>query len=405
MPTGHPATAPRVAARAGDAAPFASLGLGEARRLATASAPGGGKPSRHAAAGGAGGAPPDLPARPRTTAERRAGLPVRVVAIREAGPDGSRVRRPPGADGTGSRAVDPAPTAADRRHRRAETGTTGRGKLAHAEARARDGRRVRPTVRPPGPGEEGRRRPTRGRGTPPEGRARHTDRIEGPPAGRGATDHGPPRKDRPTGLDAPGTGAGVPRRSGSRRRSGGRSSGSPRRRPRSSVGATRWPARRRAASRRRRPPPRPARGDRDRAPARRSGSGRRSAPATDAARRPRRPGAEPVAERRDRARAGHPEGRRPPAAPRQVELAWPRLRHQPDCARVSGSASASGKGAGGSAGPRPWRSPGSSRRPSAARDPGRRPRGAALKARAGRTSSRGPDRDRSAGSRASGNRG
>ena len=132
MPTGHPATAPRVAVRASDAAPFASLGLGEARRLATASAPGGGKPSRHAVAGGAGGAPPDLPARPGTTAERRAGLPVRVVVLREAGPDGSRVRRPPGADGTGSRVVDPAPTAADRRHRRAEAGTTDGGKLARS---------------------------------------------------------------------------------------------------------------------------------------------------------------------------------------------------------------------------------------------------------------------------------
>jgi transposase len=211
VPTGHPATAPRVAVRASDAAPFASLGLGEARRLATASAPGGGKPSRHAVAGGAGGAPPDLPARPGTTAERRAGLPVRVVVLREAGPDGSRVRRPPGADGTGSRVVDPAPTAADRRHRRAGTGTTGGGKLVRTlTARARGEWRVSSTVRPPSPGEEDRRRPTRGRGTLPEGRTRHTDRIEGPPAGRGAADHGPPRKDRPTRLDAPGTGGGRP---------------------------------------------------------------------------------------------------------------------------------------------------------------------------------------------------
>ena len=335
MPTGHPATAPRVAARASDAAPFASLGLGEARRLATASAPGGGKPSRHAVAGGAGGAPPDLPARPGTTAERRAGLPVRVVVLREAGPDGSRVRRPPGADGTGSRVVDPAPTAADRRHRRAETGTTDGGKLARTlTARARGGRRVRPTVRPPGPGEEGRRRPTRGRGTPPKGRARHTDRIEGPPAGRGAADHGPPRKDRPTRLDAPGTGGGRP--SPERLEAGIRrevervaSPTAPVERGRDAlVGTTSGgepataaaaPARPEAVGTGPGPPLRLG------APFRRSGDRRQPAARAGLAPSPRRSGG--TGRGQGIPKAGD---RRPRHA--TVELAWPRLRHRPDSA-------------------------------------------------------------------------
>ena len=361
----HPATAPRVAARASDAAPSASLGPGEARRLATASAPGGGKPSRHAVAGGAGGAPPDLPARPGTTAERRAGLPVRVVVIREAGPDGSRVRRPPGADGTGSRVVDPAPTAADRRHRRAGTGATGGEELARTPtARARGGRRVRPTVRPPGPGQEGRRRPTRGRGTPPEGRARHTDRIGGPPAGRGAADHGPPREDRPARLGAPGTGGGRPS-------------------PERLEAGIRREVERVA------PPTAPVERGRD-APAGATSGGE---PATAAA-APARPEAVGTGRGQGIPKAGD---RRPRHA--TVGLAWPRLRRRPDSAPGVRFRGRVGRGRGRV---RRTATVALARKLSAAfrrhATRGAVPRGAAFTARAGRTSSRGPDRDRSAGS-------
>jgi transposase len=98
MPTDHPATAPQVAVRASDTTLFASLELSKARWLVTVSAPGGEKLSRYTVAGGAGGALLDLLARLRTTVERRAGLPVRVVVIQEAGLDRGRPAAPPGQD-------------------------------------------------------------------------------------------------------------------------------------------------------------------------------------------------------------------------------------------------------------------------------------------------------------------
>jgi transposase len=129
MPTGHPATTAQAAGRADDAELFASLELSESRWLVTVSAPGSEKLSKHAVGGGDGGALLDLLARPRATAERRAGVTVRVVVIREAGLDGFWLHRLLEANGIESHVVGPASVAVDRRHRRARTDTIDGEKL------------------------------------------------------------------------------------------------------------------------------------------------------------------------------------------------------------------------------------------------------------------------------------
>ena len=93
MPTDHPATALQVAVRANDTQLFASLELSKSRWLVTVSAPGSEKLSKHAVSGGDGGALLDLLGRLRATAERRAGMAVRVVVLQEAGLDGFWVHR------------------------------------------------------------------------------------------------------------------------------------------------------------------------------------------------------------------------------------------------------------------------------------------------------------------------
>jgi transposase len=211
MPIDHPATTPPAAGRADDAELFASLELSKSRWLVTVSAPGGEKLSKHAVSGGDGGALLDLLARLRTTVERRAGLPVRVVVIQEAGLDGFWVHRLLEADGIESHVVDPASIAVDRRHRRAKTDAIDGEKLVRTlMAWARGERRVCSMVRPPSPEEEDRRRLTRERGTLLKERTRHTNRIRGLLAGQGVTDYDPLRKDRLTRLDALRTGDGRP---------------------------------------------------------------------------------------------------------------------------------------------------------------------------------------------------
>ena len=322
MPTDHPATAPQVAVRASDTTLFASLELSKARWLVTVSAPGGEKLSRYTVAGGAGGALLDLLARLRTAVERRAGLPVRAVVIQEAGLDGFWVHRLLEADGIESHVVDPASIAVDRRHRRAKTDAIDGEKLVRTlMAWARGERRVCSMVRPPSPQEEDRRRLTRERGTLLKERIRHTNRIKGLLAGQGVTDYDPLRKDRLTRLDALRTGDGRPlpeRLKAEIRREIERvelvaSQMAVVERERDALVGARSDDEPGDGGRR----PRPAQGDRDRT--RLAALARGAVPPLrqpTAARRLRRLGAEPVAERRDRARAGHLEGRQPPAAPR-----------------------------------------------------------------------------------------
>jgi transposase len=211
MPTDHPATTPQAAGRADDAKLFASLELSKSRWLVTVSAPGSEKLSKHAVSGGDGGALLDLLARLRATAERRAGVAVRVVVIQEAGLDGFWVHRLLEANGIESHVVDPASIAVDRRHRRAKTDAIDGEKLVRTlMAWARGERRVCSMVRPPSPEEEDRRRLTRERGTLLKERTRHTNRIRGLLAGQGVTDYDPLRKDRLARLDALRTGDGRP---------------------------------------------------------------------------------------------------------------------------------------------------------------------------------------------------
>ena len=108
MTTDHLATARQTAVRVNDTKLFASLELSKSRWLVTVSAPGGEKLSKYTVAGGAGGALLDLLARLRTTAARRAGLPVQMVVLQEAGLDGFWVHRLLEANGIESHVVDPA---------------------------------------------------------------------------------------------------------------------------------------------------------------------------------------------------------------------------------------------------------------------------------------------------------
>ena len=186
---------------------FAALELGKSRWLVTVDAPGSDKLSRHAVAGGDGAALLDLLARLRTTAERRTGRPVEVLAIQEAGLDGFWLHRLLERNGTSSHVVDPASIAVNRRHRRAKTDTIdGEMLLRTLMAWARGERRVCSMVRPPSPEEEDRRRLTRERATLLKERLQHTNRIKGLLYGQGIVDYDPLRKDRLTRLDTLETG-------------------------------------------------------------------------------------------------------------------------------------------------------------------------------------------------------
>jgi len=190
---------------------FAALELGKSRWLVTVDAPGSDKLSRHAVAGGDGAALLDLLARLRTTAERRTGRPVEVLAIQEAGLDGFWLHRLLERNGTSSHVVDPASIAVNRRHRRAKTDTIdGEMLLRTLMAWARGERRVCSMVRPPSPEEEDRRRLTRERATLLKERIQHTNRIKGLLCGQGIVDYEPLGKDRLARLDALETGDGRP---------------------------------------------------------------------------------------------------------------------------------------------------------------------------------------------------
>jgi transposase len=235
---------------------FAALELSRSKWLVTVSAPGSDKLSKYAVAGGDGDALLDLVARLRAEAERRAGQPVHVLVIQEAGLDGFRIHRLLEQNGIESQVVDPASIAVDRRHRRAKTDAiAGEMLLRTLMAWRRGERRVCSMVKPPSPEEEDRRRLTRERGTLLKERTQHTNRIKGLLAGQGITDYEPLRQDYPA-LRSPAPGSsgptipcarivrpisrrsrpatGGPCPSGSKRRSVARSSGSTWFAPRSS---------------------------------------------------------------------------------------------------------------------------------------------------------------------------
>ncbi len=211
MMSDPPATPIRATGQLDASRLFAALELGKSRWLVTVDAPGSDKLSRHAVAGGDGAALLDLLARLRATAERRIGRPVQVSVIQEAGLDGFRLHRLLEANGIESHVVDPASIAVNRRHRRAKTDAIdGEMLLRTLMAWARGERRVCSMVRPPSPAEEDRRRLTRERATLLKERTQHTNRIKGLLCGQGIIDYDPLRKDRLARLDGLETGDGRP---------------------------------------------------------------------------------------------------------------------------------------------------------------------------------------------------
>ncbi len=116
MQTDTPGTVVATTVRSDVSTLFASLELSKWKWLVTVNSPGGEKFSRHAVEGGDGDSLLDLLARLRAKAERRCGLPVKVMVIQEAGLDGFWLHRLLTGSGIESRIVDPASIAVDRRH-------------------------------------------------------------------------------------------------------------------------------------------------------------------------------------------------------------------------------------------------------------------------------------------------
>lgn len=211
MMTDPTATAVQATALSNDSKLFASLEMSKLKWLVTVNAPGSDKLSKHVVSGGDGGALLDLFGRVRAPAERRAGAPVQIVVIQEAGLDGFWIHRLLEANGIESHVVDAASIAVDRRHRRAKTDAIdGEGLLRTLMAWARGERRVCSMVRPPSPEEEDRRRLTRERGILIKERIQHTNRIKGLLSGQGIPVYDPLGKDRLARLETLKTGDGRP---------------------------------------------------------------------------------------------------------------------------------------------------------------------------------------------------
>ena len=338
---------------------YASLELSRSTWLVTSLAPGGGKMSKHSVAAGDGAALLALLARLRGRVERSAGGPVGVVVVQEAGRDGFWLHRLLEAEGVESHVVDPASVAVPRRQRRAKTDAIdGETLLRTLLAWRRGEPRVCAMVVPPTPGEEDRRRTSRERGTLLEERIRHTNRIKGLLAGAGglrlrAAAAGPARAARGAGdrrraapARAPEGGAAARARAARAPAAADRRGrGGTRRRRRGRVGSG-------AVARR------PARGPQGHRPADRGGPLPRGP--LPQLRQPagggglRRAGADALAQRQGRPRAGDLQGRQPAPAPRHGRAGLAvGAGTSPRARRAAGSGRAWARNAGGSAG---WRS-------------------------------------------------
>jgi transposase len=194
MQTDTPATAVTATVRSDVSTLFASLELSKRKWLVTFNSPGGEKFSRHVVEGGDDGSLLGLFARLKAKAERRCGLPVKVIVIQEAGLDGFWLHRLLAGSGIESHIVDPASIAVDRRHRRAKTD-------------AIDGETLLRTLMAWARGE---RRVTRERGTLLKERIQHTNRIKGLLSGQGIRDYDPLGRDGLAWLDTLRTGDGHP---------------------------------------------------------------------------------------------------------------------------------------------------------------------------------------------------
>src|SRR3954451_12470617 len=158
---------------------YISLELSPSKWLVTSLLSGTDRMSKHLVTGGDGSALLRLLAALRTRGEQRAGAPVVIVAIQEAGLDGFSVHRLLEADGVESWVVDPASVAVPRRMRRAKSDAIDGETLLRTLLAFRRGEpRICSMVHPPSVAEEDRRRITRERRTLLRERIEHTNRIK-----------------------------------------------------------------------------------------------------------------------------------------------------------------------------------------------------------------------------------
>jgi len=192
-----------------DATLYASLELSRSNWLVTSLAPGSTKMSKHAIVGGDGASLLTMLTGLRTKAEQRAGRPVKIMVVHEAGLDGFWVHRLLSTNGIESHVVDPGSVAVPRRRRRAKTDAIdGETLLRTLLAWQRGEPRVCAMAVPPTPEQEDRRRLTRERAALMQERVRHVNRIKGLLAGQGITDYDPLHKGRQVRLNDLKTGDG-----------------------------------------------------------------------------------------------------------------------------------------------------------------------------------------------------
>ena len=200
-----------TAIRSDVASIFVSLELSRSRWLVTSLSPGSEKMSKHLVAGGDGAGLLDLLIRLRDKAEQRAGTPVRIVVIQEAGLDGFWIHRLLATDGIESHVVESASIAVPRRHRRAKTDAIDGAMLLRTLMAFKRGEpRVCSMVVPPSPAEEDRRRIARERRTLIKERVEHINRVKGLLASQGITGYQPMRGGCRERLEELQTGDGRP---------------------------------------------------------------------------------------------------------------------------------------------------------------------------------------------------
>jgi transposase len=211
MPTNDHLVQSDTAIRSDVASIFVSLELSRSRWLVTSLSPGSEKMSKHWVAGGDGAGLLDLLTRLRDKAEQRAGTPVRIVIIQEAGLDGFWIHRLLAAHGIESHVVESASIAVPRRHRRAKTDAIdGTMLLRTLMAFKRGEPRVCSMVVPPSPAEEDRRRIARERRTLIKERIEHINRVKGLLASQGIVGYQPMRRGCRERLEELQTGDGRP---------------------------------------------------------------------------------------------------------------------------------------------------------------------------------------------------
>lgn len=200
-----------TAIRSDVASIFVSLELSRSRWLVTSLSPGSEKMSKHLVAGGDGAGLLDLLIRLRDKAEQRAGTPVGIVVIQEAGLDGFWIHRLLAAHGIESHVVESASIAVPRRHRRAKTDAIDGAMLLRTLMAFKRGEpRVCSMVVPPSPAEEDRRRIARERRTLIKERIEHINRVKGLLASQGITGYQPMRGGCRERLEELQTGDGRP---------------------------------------------------------------------------------------------------------------------------------------------------------------------------------------------------